>query len=336
MKTLVTGSAGHLGEALMRVLRAQGQEAVGLDIKSSAFTDRVGDIADPRVAEEVMRGVGTVLHTATLHKPHLATHSKTRFLEVNTQGTLNLLEAAAGAAVGAFVFTSTTSVFGDALRPPPGQPAAWITEEVAPLPKNIYGASKLAAEHLCRVFARNHRMPCVILRTSRFFPEEDDDRTRRDAFAADNSKLNELLYRRADIADMVSAHLAAIREAPRLRFARFIISASSPFRPEDAAELGRDAPAVLRRYFPGYEALYGPRGWLMFERIDRVYDSGAARRELAWEPEFTFARGLADLEAGRELGSDLARLVGSKGYHGRSFADGPFPVEPDPGPLQAP
>ena len=60
-----------------------------------------------------------------------------------------LLEEAVAARVESFVYTSTTSVFGDALVPPQGAPAAWITEEVAPVPKNIYGVTKAAAEDLC-------------------------------------------------------------------------------------------------------------------------------------------------------------------------------------------
>ena len=47
MTLLVTGSAGHLGEALMRQLRAAGRDAIGIDIKPSAFTDHVGTIVDP-------------------------------------------------------------------------------------------------------------------------------------------------------------------------------------------------------------------------------------------------------------------------------------------------
>jgi UDP-glucose 4-epimerase len=82
-----------------------------------------------------MDGVGTVFHPATLHKPHVATHGRQEFVDVNVTGTLNLLEGAVAAAVESFVFTSTTSVYGDALAPPVGAPAVWVTEEVTPVPK---------------------------------------------------------------------------------------------------------------------------------------------------------------------------------------------------------
>ena len=174
MTVLVTGSAGHLGEALMRSLRARGDDARGLDIKPSPFTDVVGSIGDRGLVREAMRGVQAVLHTATLHKPHVVTHSRQDFIDTNVTGTLVLLEEAARAGTNAFVQTSTTSAFGDAMAHEPGQPATWIDEDVVPIPKNIYGATKLAAEHVCREIARNEGLPVTILRTSRFFPEDDD------------------------------------------------------------------------------------------------------------------------------------------------------------------
>lgn len=75
MKILVTGSAGHLGEGLMRTLADSEREAVGLDIKESPFTQRVGSIADRTFVEQCVQGVDVVLHAATLHKPHIETHS---------------------------------------------------------------------------------------------------------------------------------------------------------------------------------------------------------------------------------------------------------------------
>ncbi len=167
---LVTGSAGHLGEALMRQLRAAGRPARGIDIKPSPFTDRVGSVADRGFVRDAMAGVTGVLHVATLHKPHVATHSQQDFVETNITGTLTLLEAALAARVGAFVFTSTTSTFGAALNPAPGEPAAWIDETVTPIPKNIYGVTKLAAESLCELHWRRDRLPAIVLRNLALLP----------------------------------------------------------------------------------------------------------------------------------------------------------------------
>ncbi|MGE0621166.1 MAG: NAD-dependent epimerase/dehydratase family protein [Pseudomonadales bacterium] len=326
MATLVTGSAGHLGEALVRTLIERGTAVTGLDIKPSPFTHVVGSITDPDVVSRCLHGVETVFHTATLHKPHVATHSRQAFIDTNVSGTLTLLEESLRAGVTAFVFTSTTSVFGDALRPPPGEPATWVTESVTPLPRNIYGVTKTAAEELCHLFHRQHGLSCLILRTSRFFPEEDDDRTRRAAFSDANLKANEYLYRRVELTDVVSAHLLAAEKTPDLGFGRYIISATTPIREEDLADLNADAPSVVERRIPGYTATYEGLGWRMLERIDRVYVNDAARRDLGWSPTWDFHHVLDGLREGTLPVSPLARAVGAKGYHDRTFDDGPFPV----------
>ena len=315
MKILVTGSAGHLGEALMRTLREMAHEIVGLDILASAFTDRVGSIVDRATVKECMQGINVVLHTATLHKPHVATHSRQEFVDTNVTGTLNLLEEATAAGVDSFVFTSTTSAFGAALTPPAGQRAAWITEEVRPIPRNIYGVTKVAAEDLCELFHRQHGLACVVLRTSRFFPEEDDNSATRESYEDGNVKANEFLNRRVEIADVVAAHLLAIQRAPALGFGRFIISATSPFERDELGELRTDAAAVVKRKFPDYEVEYARRGWKMFPSIDRVYVNERARQDLGWEPRYNFRYLLDQLKAGADPRSDLARAIGSKGYH---------------------
>jgi UDP-glucose 4-epimerase len=293
----------------------------------SEFTNEVGSMVDRNFVRRRMPGVDAVLHTATLHKPHLITHSRQTFVDTNITGTLNLLEEAALAGVRSFVFTSTTSAFGSALTPPDGSPAAWVTEDVTPVPRNIYGVTKTAAEDLCELFHRKLRLNCLILRTSRFFPEEDDRKETRAAYDDGNIKANEFLYRRVDLEDVVSAHLLAIEKAPLLGFARYIVSATTPFRRDDLAELRTNAPAVLKRRMPEYEAEYARRGWRMFPGIDRVYVNERARKDLGWKPRYDFSYVLDRLKAGADSRSSLARTVGSKGYHAATFAEGPFPVE---------
>ena len=327
MKILVTGSSGHLGEALVRTLREQAHEVVALDILESPFTTDVGSISDRACVRHCMAGVEVVLHAATLHKPHVATHGRQDFVDTNVTGTLNLLEEAVAAGVKSFVYTSTTSVFGAALVPTAGAPAAWVTEDVVPVPKNIYGVTKAAAEDLCQLFHRNQRLPCIVLRTSRFFPEEDDERTVRDAYAGDNAKANEYLHRRVDVEDVVSAHLLAARHASALGFRRYIVSATTPFSTDDLADLRRDAPLAVRRRVPHYEAEYARRHWTMVPSIDRVYVNTRARAELGWRPRYDFAFVIERLAAGQDFRSPLARLVGVKGYHAETFKEGPYPVE---------
>jgi UDP-glucose 4-epimerase len=326
MTILVTGSRGHLGEALIRTLRSADRPAIGVDRLPSPYTDRVGSIVDADFVRDCMAGVTAVIHAATLHKPHVATHGRQDFVDTNITGTLNLLEAAKAEGVEAFVYTSTTSAFGAALTPNPGEPAAWITEDVVPIPRNIYGVTKVAAESLAELFHRAMGLPVVILRTSRFFPEDDDDPRKRSAYTLANTQANELLYRRADIADVVSAHLLAVERAPALGFGLYIISATTPFGPGDLAELNADGAAAVRRLFPEAESLYAARGWKFFSSFDRVYVNQRAREVLDWRPAYDFRRVLDCLAADGDFRSPLACAVGIKGYHAETFEEGPYPV----------
>jgi UDP-glucose 4-epimerase len=320
VKILVTGSSGHLGEALMRVLTAAGRDAVGLDLVPGAYTGVVGDIADRAVVRHAIaaNAVTAVVHAATLHKPHVGSHSRQEFVDTNVTGTLNLLEESVSAGVDRFVFTSTTSAFGRALTPGDRRPAAWITEDVVPVPRNVYGVTKTSAEGLCELVGRDSGLPVLILRTSRFFPEPDDRDEVRTRYPDANLKANELLYRRVDIEDAVDAHLLALQKAPDIGFDRYIISATTPFTRADAPALQQDAPAVVRAKFPHYAALYEQRGWTMFPAIERVYDNAHARAGLGWAPRWDFAYALERMAAGEPARSALAVAVGVKGYHAES------------------
>jgi UDP-glucose 4-epimerase len=314
-RILVTGSAGHLGEALVRVLSERGHDVVGLDVLDSPFTTVVGSVTDRDVVRSCLRGVTAVLHPATLHKPHVGSHDRQAFVDTNITGTLTLLEESVAAGVERFVFTSTTSAFGRALTA--GSGATWITEDVVPVPRNIYGVTKTAAENLCELVHRDHGLPVVVLRTSRFFPELDDRDEVREAYEDANLKANEYLYRRVDVQDVVDAHLLAMEKAQAIGFDRFIVSATTPFTPDDLVALRGSAPAVVARLFPAQPAEYARRGWRMFDEIDRVYVNDRAREVLGWAPRYDFAHVLSALAAGEDFRSPLALAVGAKGYHAR-------------------
>lgn len=301
----------------MRTLHRQGHDVVGLDLLPSPFTSIVGSVSDSDTVRAAMSGVRFVLHTATLHKPHVGSHRKQDFIDVNVTGTLNILDSAAASHAESVVFTSSTSAFGRALTPPPGSPAAWITEDTPSLVRTIYGATKTAAEDLCALAD----LPVIVLRTSRFFPEGDDRDDVRHSYPDLNAKINEFLYRRVDISDVVSAHLVAAERAATTGFRRFIVSATTPFTTNDLADLNDDAANVVARLFPEQPDIYARLGWRMFPTIERVYVNERARDELGWHPAFDFPRVLHDVANGLDPRSELARSVGAKGYH--SIPTGP-------------
>jgi len=301
MRILVTGSSGWLGNTLVPRLKADGHAVVGLDPKPAAMTDIVGSIADRALVHSVIgdHRIEAVLHGGALHKPNIETHAREDFLEVNVRGTFNLLEEAAAQGVSRFVFTSTTSLMvSREIREARAEEAAWLTEDFHPMPRNIYGVTKLAAEHLCRLAHELHGLPIIVLRTARFFPEIDD-MAHAIAQSGPNTKANELLFRRLTVDDAARAHVAALAKAPQIGFDIFIVCAATPFRREDCRALMRDAPSVVARYFPDYPAVYARLGWTMFDRIDRVYDSSRAFERMGFRCATDFRAALDELAAER-------------------------------------
>lgn len=273
-RVLVTGSSGQLGAEICRQLAAAGHQVEGLDLLAGPATTALGSVADRALVAPLVARVDAVVHTASLHAPHVPTRSKADFVATNVTGALVLLELAAAAGHRRLVYTSTTSVFGGAMVP--RDRAVWVTEELAPEPRDIYDLTKLSAEALCRLVAAESGLAVTILRTSRFYDEGPE----RMAIHR--------LHRGGDVRDIAAAHILALdREVPGCEL--FIVSGPSPFRPADAGELLRDARAVIRRTVPEAEAWFAGRGWALPDRIDRVYDIGRAERLLGYRPRFDFA-----------------------------------------------
>jgi UDP-glucose 4-epimerase len=302
MRVLLTGSSGWLGRFLAPRLRAAGHVVIGLDVAPGADTCVIGSVADRTLVERACSGHGieAIVHAGALHKPDIARVPAQAFIEVNVTGTLNLLQAAVTAGHDRFVFTSTTSLMiSQAVRQEASSAAVWLDEGSGPLaPRNIYGVTKLAAEGLCQLHYLEHGLNCVILRTGRFFPEEDD--THRE-LSGPNLKANEFLNRRLTVEDAAEAHVVALDRAPAIGFGTFVISAPTPFVPSDAEALKHDAAAVVTRYFPDAPALYARRGWRLPVSIARVYDAGEAQRVLDFRCKTDFSRVLDALRTGRRL-----------------------------------
>lgn len=304
MKVLLTGSSGWLGRFLAPELRAGGHVVVGLDVAPGAETQVIGSVADRALVDAVVAdGIEAVIHCAALHKPDIARYPKQSFVDVNVTGTLNLLEAAARAGHDRFVFTSTTSMMvSQKVRDGQAGSAFWMDESFyeGP-PRNVYGATKAAAEGLCRLFASEHGMDIAILRTGRFFPEEDD--THRD-LSGENMKANEFLNRRLSARDAARAHVAALDRISGMGCETFVLSAPPPFDRAEADELANDARAVIARHYPDAPDLYAVRGWQLPERIERIYDPSKAERMLAFRFETSFASVLDALRTGEALPFD--------------------------------
>ena len=302
MHVLLTGSAGWLGRHLAPMLESLGHEVTGVDVAPGPFTREIGTIADRAFVGRVVahHGIEAIIHAGALHKPDIARFPRQAFIDVNVTGTLNLLEAAVAAGHNRFVFTSTTSLMiSQAIRAEDSDEATWLDEGHAPLaPRNIYGVSKLAAENLCREVHQQTGLSCLVLRTSRFFPEDDDTLTDP---PPENLKANEFLNRRMTVEDAARAHIAALDKAPALGFGVYLVSAPTPFQQEDCATLMTDAASVIARYFPDAPELYAKRGWALPASIGRVYDASAFQRDLGFSFQTDFSVILDALRSGGDL-----------------------------------
>jgi nucleoside-diphosphate-sugar epimerase len=278
MRVLVTGSSGQLGSEVCRQL-SEAHAVTGLDAVPGPFTHAVGSVEDRARVFELVSQVDAVVHVASLHAPHRDQLPKTRFVDVNVQGALHLLEAAVAHRCQRFIYTSTTSVYGRAMEPR-GNSAVWVTEALTPEPRDIYDVTKLAAEQLCHLIHQEHGLPVVILRTSRFYPQPFEELAIH------------RLHRGLDVRDCAWAHRLALES--QVPFGIYNVSARSPFQHEDVEELGSDAARVIRRRAPEVAELLARRGLPLPVRLDRVYVIARAEAELGFHPRFNALEFLRD------------------------------------------
>jgi UDP-glucose 4-epimerase len=174
MKYLVTGGAGFIGSHLCERLLEKG-EVVCLDnfdpyyspqakrknieplIKHPDFELVEGNILDRELLSRLFADVDYVFHNAAQAGVRASVENPLKTHEVNATGTLNLLEAAADSGVRKVINASSSSVYGKVSYLP-------FDEDHPNVPVSPYGASKLVAEHYCRVFSELHGLETVSLR----------------------------------------------------------------------------------------------------------------------------------------------------------------------------
>lgn len=274
----------------MDCLANRGHRPVGMDVAAGRSTDVVASILNRDALNSVLRDghFDAVVHCAALHRPQLQRHAH-EFEPVNVGGTRNLLELAEAAGVPRFIYTSTTAVMTDrVLAKGSIDRARWLTEE-SPIsdPQDLYAATKIAAEGLCRAWHAKTAMRMIILRPSRFFHRDLLEHSIE--FTQANHRANEFLYRRAAVDDVATAHALAVEAADRLVSDLFIVSAPTPFVEADCKDLLDDTPTVVARYFPDFRKVYADRRWKMYRSIDRVYVADRARKVLGLKFSQTFS-----------------------------------------------
>ena len=150
-RILLTGSSGQLGREIVTQLKAKEYDIVGIDIIASSTTDQVIDIRNTEQINKISIGFDAIIHTAAIHGKHYElNYPREDFIRTNIDGTFNLLNACVLNGVKKFLYTSTTSIYGNAMVNP--EQAVWVDESLTPDPRDIYDITKLTAELLCKDF----------------------------------------------------------------------------------------------------------------------------------------------------------------------------------------
>ena len=166
MKALVTGGAGFIGTNLVRALLARGDDVCVLDNFQAGRRSNLegldirlveGDVRDAQTVANAMEKCDTVFHLAASVGNVLSIRDPRTDATVNVIGTVNVLESARSLGVRKIVFASSAAIFGELKKIP-------IREDHPAEPDAPYGASKLAAEKLCLLYAKLYSIQCVCLR----------------------------------------------------------------------------------------------------------------------------------------------------------------------------
>jgi UDP-glucose 4-epimerase len=308
-RILVIGGMGAIGIWVVRELIERGMFPVALDPRCdlqflSGLEDKfeyvAGDVTDlPRLIHVLReQQIGRIIHLAAIlwqceDNPPLG-------LAVNTGGTINVLEAARIAGIGRVAFTSAKAVYGQVAGPfghPEYRP---LPEDHPKSPDSIYGATKLAAEHIGLHYARKFGVDFIAMRLATLY---GPGRLARHGAVALMSEMvekarfghamrirqgweqgDDLLYTRDVASAIVSAALAP---APTDRI--FNIGSGRP------TTLGEFA-TVVRELFPGsdIEVGQGLDYWEMGKQYYSVLDVSRAREQLGFTPKFSLKEGVLD------------------------------------------
>jgi UDP-glucose 4-epimerase len=279
VRVLITGAGGNLGRATIPSLVEAGHEPVAFDFRAidTSVPSIVGDVRDAEAVADAVRECDAVVHAAALHGIHLQHWSARDFFSVNVEGSFNVFEAARDEGIRRFVLASTMGIYGASLEASPGA-WAWVHEGLPPLPKDIYGTSKVLAEELGRYNARIGSMRVVALRFGMYVPATFEHYGFR------------LLFGGVDERDVAQSVLLALEHDPEDGFDAFDIMADTPFILDDAREMHEDPLRVVERYWPGANDLFEAKGidarehiWARF-----LWPIDNAKRVLGYRPRWNF------------------------------------------------
>jgi len=277
-KVLVTGAAGVLGQAVVALLKQEGNFELRLTDRvpvetSHEFTQ--ADLARWDEVQELCSGIDVLMHIAAIHP--WKKYTPEQYIDCNIKGTYNLLQAAVDAGVRRVIYTSSIAAMG--YRPDRPEQLPFNESKPCKPVEDIYGISKHVGEQFCEMFRAREGLAYVALRPGTFVPRDKDD----PGFGLG------LLSQWVHCSDVATAHLLALKSD--VKNEAVIITAKVPFRGGDAPALLSDAPSVILKYFPEASRLE-ERGVQLPRVIDKCYDISKAERLLGFQPKWNFGEWL--------------------------------------------
>ena len=287
---LVTGAAGLLGRAVMERLIAAGRRVRAIDRatpETLKFPVEKIDLLDGAAIEAVlMNGIAGIIHCGAISGPMVAPGEPALVAEINIGGTLTLLEGARRFGCGRFVYCSSVSAYG------PTPAGVDPVDESAPLAaRDIYGASKAAAELMVRAYAGEHGLDAVALRIGYVYGPRRRTRNLpwlllRDALSGRESVLPDdgsFPEQRVYVDDVARALIAAY-DAQGVAGRVYNVTDGRVTTQREIAEMVRSVlPSARFRFTDGMRPS-GP--------MQARFQISAAARDLSWRPDISLEEGM--------------------------------------------
>ncbi|MGQ9608351.1 MAG: NAD-dependent epimerase/dehydratase family protein [bacterium] len=287
MKILITGASGTIGSDLAPSL-TKFYDVLVTDLKKpdNDLDFLYCDITNPDEVDNVVKGIDVVIHLAALLPGDF---SSGKFVDINTKGTLNILESALKNGVKKVIYAS--SVWAASRGSSIYQP---IDENIPCRPEGMYDITKLMGEFFCEYFSRMHKLNTVTFRLCGYdriegFTEDGD-------ILWDKIDIRALVgrfvgmgpsYKLTNSWDLGQAFKSAI-ENKIDKYDVYIIGIGMPFIQKDAEDLKKEPVKVIEKYYPGASKFFEDID-LKVPGIGFWYNTEKARRDLGFYPKYSFS-----------------------------------------------
>ncbi|MCL0038947.1 GDP-mannose 4,6-dehydratase [Dehalococcoidia bacterium] len=302
-KVVVTGGAGFIGSYLVEKLLTLGAEVTVIDnfLHGSkiehlrghkSLSIYQGDVRDANLVSQALNEKDVVFHLAACVGVEETQKAPFELLDVEVQGTLNVLNSAVESGIKKFIFSSSSEVYGDSSKP--------MKEDGPFVPKSTYAVAKLVGEEYCKAFHQRYSLEYTCLRYFNVYGPRQDERFVIPRFV--NRMLSDepiLIYGNGNqtrdftyIDDAVNMTLLAAVE-PKAKCQTINIGTGVMTRINDVASLAAralDGKNPTKPLYVDYDAKR-PQG---IEVFNRVADIARARQLLRYEPKISLQSGMGE------------------------------------------